>query len=318
MSCAVLTTIWSPCLSEVRFPSTPTAHIGHESARVAHSSASAFRPQKPGVVLEPGRFDKTYWSDLWSYRELFLILAWRDVAVQYRQTVIGVFWAAIRPLLTMVVFTAVFGDLALLPSEGESPYAIMVMAGMLPWFLISTSLTNASNSLVMNSSLISKVYFPRLILPVACAAVALVDFIVSSVVLIGLMIASGFSPSWQILLLPACVVLAIIAGLGTGFIFAALNVRYRDFRVIVPFLMQLGLFASPVGFSSSLIPEAFRFIYSLNPAVGVIDGFRWCLLGGQANIFWPGFLISSSVSLFLFWSGIRIFRVTERTFADVI
>lgn len=270
------------------------------------------------MVLEPGRFDKTYWSDLWSYRELFLILAWRDVAVQYRQTVIGVFWAAIRPLLTMVVFTAVFGDLALLPSEGESPYAIMVMAGMLPWFLISTSLTNASNSLVMNSSLISKVYFPRLILPVACAAVALVDFIVSSVVLIGLMIASGFSPSWQILLLPACVVLAIIAGLGTGLIFAALNVRYRDFRVIVPFLMQLGLFASPVGFSSSLIPEAFRFIYSLNPAVGVIDGFRWCLLGGQANIFWPGFLISSSVSLFLFWSGIRIFRVTERTFADVI
>ncbi len=305
-------------MGEVRFPSTSTARFGHVSGRGADGSASAFRAQKQRVVLEPGRADRTYWSDLWSYRELFLILAWRDVAVQYRQTIVGVAWAIIRPLLTMVVFTAVFGDLARLPSEGETPYAIMVMAGMLPWFLISTSLTNASNSLVMNSSLISKVYFPRLIVPVACSAVALIDFIVSSVVLIGLMIASGFAPAWQILFLPACLLLAIVAGLGTGLVFAALNVRYRDFRIIVPFLMQLGLFASPVGFSSSLIPEPFRLIYSLNPAVGVIDGFRWCLLGGQADIYWPGFLISSAVSLLLFWAGVRIFRATERTFADVI
>jgi lipopolysaccharide transport system permease protein len=276
------------------------------------------RPPRHRIVLEQGRADRKYWSDLWSYRELFVILAWRDVAVQYRQTVVGVAWAIFRPLLTMLVFTAVFGDLARLPSEGDAPYSIMVMAGMLPWFLISTSLTNASNSLVLNSSLISKVYFPRLIVPVACSAVALIDFFVASVVLVGLMIFSGFAPGWQVAFLPLFLVLAIVASLGTGLTFAALNVRYRDFRIIIPFLMQLGLFASPVGFSSSLVPDQFRILYSLNPAVGVIDGFRWCLLGGEAAIYWPGFLVSCAVSLFLFWLGVKTFRATERTFADVI
>jgi lipopolysaccharide transport system permease protein len=269
------------------------------------------------IILEAGRAERSYWSDLWGYRELFAILAWRDIAVQYKQTVIGTAWAVVRPLLTMLIFTVVFGQIAKLPSEGSTPYPVLVMAGMLPWFLFSTILSNASNSLVSNSNLIGKVYFPRLIVPVASAVVALVDFFVTFILLLGLMVALGFYPNWQILFLPFFVMMAVLAALGPALILASLNVRYRDFRFIVPFIVQFGMYVSPVGFSSSIVPENLRFIYSMNPAVGVIDGFRWCLLGGQANLYWPGFALSLVVVALFLWLGIRTFRATEKTFADL-
>jgi lipopolysaccharide transport system permease protein len=274
-------------------------------------------PGQRTLILESGRSEKNYWADLWAYRELFAILAWRDVAVQYKQTVIGVAWAVIRPLLTMIIFTVVFGTLAKLPSEGTAPYPVMVMAGMLPWFLFSTILSQAANSLVTNSNLIGKVYFPRLIVPTASSIVALVDFAVTFVLLLGLMVILGALPSWQILLLPFFILLAVLAALGPALILASLNVRYRDFRFIVPFIVQFGMYVSPVGFASGVVPENLRLIYSINPVVGVIDGFRWCLLGGQADIYLPGFALSLVVVAFFLWLGIRTFRATEKTFADL-
>ncbi len=269
------------------------------------------------LILEAGRTERNYWSDLWSYRELFAILAWRDVAVQYKQTVIGVAWAVIRPLLTMIIFTVVFGTLAKLPSEGTAPYPVMVMAGMLPWFLFSTILSQAANSLVTNSNLIGKVYFPRLIVPVASSLVAIVDFAVTFVLLLGLMVILGFYPDWQIIFLPFFILLAVLSALGPALILASLNVRYRDFRFVVPFIVQFGLYVSPVGFASSVVPDNLRLLYSINPAVGVIDGFRWCLLGGEAQLFWPGFAISLLIVAFFLWFGVKTFRATEKTFADL-
>lgn len=270
------------------------------------------------LVLEAGRAERHYWRDLWRYRELFAILAWRDVAVQYKQTVIGAAWAVIRPLLTMLVFTGVFGNLAQLPSEGDTPYPVMVMAGMLPWFLFSTMLGNGSNSLVQNSNLISKVYFPRLIVPVASSFVALVDFAITFVLLLIMMVVLSAQPDWRIILLPVFILLAIVTALGPALIMAALNVKYRDFRFVVPFVVQFGMYVSPVGFSSAVIPEQWRLLYSMNPVVGVIDGFRWCLLGGSTPIYLPGFFLSLSVSALLFWIGVRSFRATEKTFADLV
>jgi lipopolysaccharide transport system permease protein len=270
------------------------------------------------TVLEPGRTERNYWSDLWHYRELFAILAWRDVAVRYKQTVIGVAWALIRPFVTMVVFTIIFGRLAKLPSDGTAPYPIMVFAGMLPWFLFSGVLSEASSSLVGNANLISKVYFPRLVIPASSAVVALVDFFVNLVMLAALMAWYAFLPRWQVLLLPVFVALAVLASLGPALWITALNVKYRDFRYIIPFIVQFGLYVSPVGFSSSVVPDQWRFWYSLNPAVGVIDGFRWCLLGGQSQIYIPGFLASFIVVAFFLWFGVRYFRATERTFVDTV
>ena len=270
------------------------------------------------TVLEPGRAERNYWRDLWHYRELFAILAWRDVAVRYKQTVIGVAWALIRPFLTMVVFTVVFGRLAKLPSDGAAPYPIMVFAGMLPWFLFSSGLSEASGSLIANAGLVSKVYFPRLIIPTASAAVALVDFLVNIAMLAVLMLWFGFAPGWRVLLLPLFVALAVLASLGPALWIAALNVKYRDFRYIIPFLVQFGLYVSPVGFSSAVIPDNWRFWYSLNPVVGVIDGFRWCLLGGSSQLYMPGFLASLAVVTVSVWFGVRYFRATERTFADIL
>ena len=244
------------------------------------------------LVLEPGRAERNYWSDLWHYRELFAILAWRDVAVRYKQTVIGVAWAFIRPFLTMVVFTVVFGKLAKLPSDGDVPYPVLVFAGMLPWFLFSSILTEASGSLVGNANLISKVYFPRLIVPASAGVVALVDFGVNLIILFGIMAWYGFMPNWQIAFLPAFVVLAVLASLGPALYITALNVKYRDFRFIIPFIVQFGLYVSPVGFSSAVVPDKWRLLYSLNPVVGIIDGFRWCVLGGQSPLYVPGFLMS--------------------------
>jgi lipopolysaccharide transport system permease protein len=270
------------------------------------------------VVFEPGRAERHYWRDIWAYRELFGILAWRDVAVRYKQTVIGVAWAVVRPLLTMVVFTVIFGRLAQLPSVGGAPYSILVFAGMLPWFLFSTILSQASDSMVSNANLVGKVYFPRLIIPASSAVVALVDFAINLMILLALMIWYGFLPPWRIVLLPAFILMAVLASLGASFPIAALNVKYRDFRYIIPFIVQLGLYVSPVGFSSAVVPEKWRFWYSLNPMVGVIDGFRWCLLGGDSLIYLPGFLLSLSVIALFLWLGIVYFRRTERTFADLV
>jgi lipopolysaccharide transport system permease protein len=270
------------------------------------------------LVLEPGRAERNYWRDLWDYRELFAILAWRDVAVRYKQTVIGIAWAVVRPFLTMVVFTVVFGRLANLPSEGGAPYPVMVFAGMLPWFLFSTILAEASNSLVGNANLVGKVYFPRLIIPASSAVVALVDFAISLTILFALMAWYGFAPTWHIVLLPVFVALAMLTSLGPAFLITALNVKYRDFRYIIPFIVQFGLYISPVGFSSAVVPEGWRFWYSLNPVVGVIDGFRWCVLGGESQLYMPGFLLSLAVVAFFLWLGITYFRHTERSFADLI
>lgn len=270
------------------------------------------------LILEAGRAERHYWRDIWAYRELFMILAWRDVAVRYKQTVIGVAWALIRPFLTMVVFTIVFGGLAGLPSDGTTPYPVLVFAGMLPWFLFSTILSEASASLVGNSNLIGKVYFPRIIVPSSSAVVALVDFCISLAMLVVLMMWFQFVPGWQIVLLPVFVVMAVLSSLGPALLITSLNVKYRDFRYIIPFIVQFGLYVSPVGFSSAVVPDEWRLLYSLNPVVGVIDGFRWCLLGGESELYVPGFLLSLGVIVFFLWFGISYFRKTERTFADLL
>jgi lipopolysaccharide transport system permease protein len=270
------------------------------------------------LVIEAGRAERHYWRDLWQYRELFRVLAWRDISVRYKQTVIGAAWALLRPFLTMVIFTVVFGKLANLPSDGAAPYALMVFAGMLPWTFFATALAEASGSLIGNASLISKVYFPRLIVPTAAVVVAFVDFLISFAILIGLMIWYRFVPGWQIVLLPGFVALAFLASLGPGLWITALNVKYRDFRYVIPFLVQLGLYISPVGFSSSIVPEKWRLLYALNPMVGVIDGFRWCVLGEDSRLYWPSLWLSVCVTAVFLWLGVRRFRKMERSFADLI
>ena len=270
------------------------------------------------LILEPGRAERHYWRDLWAYRELFAILAWRDVAVRYKQTVIGAAWAIVQPFLTMVILTIVFSWLAGLPSEGSAPYPIMVFAGMLPWFLFSSILGEASNSLVGNSNLIGKVYFPRIIIPTSSAVVALVDFAINLTMLAALMVWYGHPPSWRFVFLPLFVGLTVLASLGPALFITALNVKYRDVRYVIPFIIQFGLYVSPVGFSSSVVPDGWRFWYSLNPMVGVIDGFRWCILGGESTLYLPGFLLSLAVVGMFLWFGVAYFRRTERTFADLI
>lgn len=272
---------------------------------------------KPELVLEAGRTERQYWQDLWRYQELLYFLAWRDILVRYKQTAIGIAWALIRPFLTMVVFTVVFGNLAKLPSEG-APYPILVFAAMLPWQFFANALSECSNSLISNANLISKVYFPRLIVPISSVIVSFVDFMVSGMIMLGLMAWYNFAPDWRILTLPLFIAVAFAASIGVGLWFAALNVEYRDFRYVVPFIVQFGLYISPVGFSSSVVPEKWRFLYSLNPMVGVIDGFRWAIIGGDTKIYWPGFMLSLVLVVLLLVSGIWYFRKMERTFADVI
>lgn len=269
------------------------------------------------LIIEAGRTETQYWKDLWRYRELFYFLAWRDILVRYKQTVIGLAWALIRPFLTMIVFTVVFGNLAKLPSEG-APYPILVFAALLPWQFFSNAMSECSNSLISNSNLISKVYFPRLIVPTSSVIVSFVDFLVSGIILLGLMAWYNFVPDWRILTLPLFTLIAFAASMGIGLWLAALNVKYRDFRYIVPFLTQFGLYISPVGFTSNIVPEKWRLLYSLNPMVGVIDGFRWAILGKESNIYWAGFGLSMVLVALLLSTGIWYFRKTERTFADVI
>ncbi len=269
------------------------------------------------LIIEPNRTTGAFFRELLRYRELFYFLAWRDILVRYKQTVIGIAWSVIRPLLTMLVFTVVFGRLARLPNEGV-PYPILVFSAMLPWQYFANAMQESSNSLIAESRLISKVYFPRLIVPASSVIVSAVDFLISLALLGLLMLGYSFVPSWTFLFMPFFFLLATLAALGAGFWLSALNVKYRDFRYIVPFLVQFGLYVSPVGFSSSVVPERWRLLYSLNPMVGVIDGFRWCVQGTASSLYLPGFLISAAISVLAFFSGVWFFRRTERFFADFI
>jgi lipopolysaccharide transport system permease protein len=270
------------------------------------------------LIIQAGRTESQYWRDLWKYRELFYFLAWRDILVRYKQTVIGIAWALIRPFLTMVVFTIVFSNLAKLPAPDGVPYQILVFAGMLPWQFFSGALSECSNSLINNANLLSKVYFPRLIVPTSAVIVSFVDFMISGIILLGLMTWYNFIPDWRILMLPIFVAIAFAASMGVGLWLAALNVQYRDFRYVVPFLVQFGLYISPVGFSTSVVPPQWQLLYALNPMVGVIDGFRWAILRGQSEIYLPGFVLSTGLVFLLLTTGIWYFRKVERTFADVI
>lgn len=269
------------------------------------------------VTIEAGRSDAHYWRDLWSFRELLWFLAWRDILVRYKQTVIGVSWSLIRPLMTMIVFTIVFGKLAGLPSNGV-PYPILVFAALLPWQFFANSLSDSSNSLLSNAGMISKVYFPRLIVPASSIVVSVVDFMITLALMLGLMLWYQVMPTWRMLLLPMFLALALATAFGAGLWFAALNTKFRDFRYIVPFIVQFGLYVSPVGFSSDLVPEHWRMLYSINPMVAVIDGFRWAIIGDEARVYWPGFMLSCLLIVLILFSGVMYFRKTEKTFADVI
>jgi lipopolysaccharide transport system permease protein len=270
------------------------------------------------LTIEPGRAEKNYWGDLWRYRELFYFLAWRDILVRYKQTVIGIAWALIRPFLTMLVFTFVFNRVAKLHAPPGIPYGLMVFAALLPWQFFSTALSEASNSLIVNSNLVSKVYFPRLVVPAGAVITSFVDFLITVVLLAGLMAWYGFMPGWQLLALPLFVILAFASSMGISLWLCALNVEYRDFRYIVPFIVQFGLYVSPVGFSSEIVPAKWQFLYSLNPMVGVIDGFRWTLLRGEFPFSVERTSVSIAVTLLFCVSGLWYFRKMEKSFADVI
>jgi len=269
------------------------------------------------LIVEAGKSERQYWKDLWNFRELFYFLAWRDILVRYKQTAIGILWALLRPLLTMIVFTIIFGKIAKLPSE-DVPYPILVFAALLPWQFFASSFSESSNSLIFNTHLITKVYFPRIAIPTSSVVVSFVDFIISGSILFGLMIWYDFWPTWRVLTLPFFILIAFAASMGAGLWIAAMNVKYRDFRYIVPFIVQFGLYISPVGFSSSVVPEGWRLLYSLNPMVGVIDGFRWAILGREISFFIPGFTLSICLVILIFAGGLWFFRKTEKTFADII
>jgi lipopolysaccharide transport system permease protein len=279
------------------------------------ASSPEEKPQGFSLVIEAGRTEGHYWRDVWRYRELLFFLSWRDMLVRYKQTVLGVAWSVIRPVLTTIVFTFIFGRIARLPSEGI-PYPLLVLAGMLPWQFFANSLTESSNSLITNANLVSKVYFPRFIMPASAVAVCFVDFLINAVLLAGLMAWYRSMPSWQIVALPLFLLLTIAASMGAGLWLAALNVKYRDFRYVVPFIVQFGLYVSPVGFTSNVIPEKWRLLYSLNPMVGVIDGFRWAIF--ETALYLPGLMVSATTAVVMLGSGIWFFRRTERSFADTI
>ena len=274
------------------------------------------------VIIEPGRTEKNYWKDLWRYRELFYILSWRDLKVRYKQTIIGLLWSVLRPLLTMMIFTFVFGEIAKFPVPDGVKYPVLIFAGLLPWQFFATGLSEASNSLIGNERLISKVYFPRMIIPASSVITSLVDFLISLVLMFGLLIWFGVAPSVNLVFLPLFILMAFLASFGVGLWLTSLNVKYRDFKHVVPFLVQLGLYLSPVGFTSAIaekiIPEKFQLLYYINPMAGVIDGFRWCFFGERTPLNWNGMLFSLAVTLFFLFIGIRTFRKMEKNFADLI
>lgn len=270
----------------------------------------------PEIIIEHGKSERQYWRDLWRYRELLYFLAWRDILVRYKQTVIGVAWAALRPLLTVSILTFVFAKMGRMVPENY-PAPLFIFCGMLPWQFFATAFAESGNSLVSNSGMISKVYFPRLVVPVSSVITSFVDFIISGVIMAIFMIYYKFVPGMSLLTLPLFMLLSFATAFGGGLWISALMVRYRDFRFIVPFVVQLGLYISPVAYDVSRVPEQWRMLYSLNPMVGVISGFRWAILGHQ-NVYMPSFLISAVGVLLLIISGVWYFRRTERTFADVI
>jgi lipopolysaccharide transport system permease protein len=269
------------------------------------------------ITIVPGGMERNYWRDLWLFRELFYILAWRDIKVRYKQTVIGAAWSIIRPLLTTIIFTLIFSRVAKLTAPGDAPYIIVVFAAMLPWYFFSNALGEASNSLIGNSNLVSKVYFPRMIIPASSIITSFVDFGISFLILIVMLIVYQFVPDIKIVLLPFFILMAFVAAFGIGLYITALNVKYRDFRYIIPFIIQIGLYVTPIGFSSSVIPQKWRLLYSVNPMVGVVDGFRWCIIGKEP-MYWPGFCVSLLITLLFLIIGIRYFRKTEKSFADTI
>lgn len=269
------------------------------------------------IVVEADRAERDYWADLWRYRELFYVLAWRDILARYKQTVVGIAWAGVRPLLTMAIFTLVFGKFAGLPSDGV-PYPILVFAALLPWQFFSTAVNEGSASLVNNAGMISKIYFPRLIVPVGVVVVTLVDLLIALAILAIFMALYGVNPGWKVLWLPAFLAMTMALTVAAAVLFAALNVRYRDFRYIVAFIVQLGLFVSPVGYSMSVVPERWQLLYALNPMVGVIEGFRWCLTGTAAGLNMSFVALSAAITFGLLALAIVYFRATERTFADVV
>ena len=270
----------------------------------------------PEIVLEAGRGSTHYWRDLWRYRELAGFLAWRDIKVRYKQAALGVAWAILQPAIQTVLLTFVFGKLARMP-DGGLPYALIVLSGLLPWQLFTAAFSGAGNSLVGNSHLISKVYFPRLLVPISCLAVALVDFGVMLALALPVILIFGGAPGWQLLLLPLFVLLALVIAFGAGLWITALTVKFRDFRFITPFILQIGMFVTPVGFRTDFLPN-WRDLIALNPLAGVVDGVRWCLLGGRTELYLPGLGISVVIAAILLASGIGYFRRTERQFADVI
>jgi lipopolysaccharide transport system permease protein len=269
------------------------------------------------LVIEAGRSGGNYWNDLWRYRELLYFLARRDISVRYKQTVLGIAWSVIRPISVMIIFTFIFGRIAKLPSDG-APYSLLVFTGMVPWFFFAAALAESGGSLVANSNLLTKVYFPRLLVPMSAVAVALVDLLIGLVLLILLMLWFGHAPSYRALALPAFILLAFCAALGLGLWFAALNVKYRDFQFIVSFVIQFGLYASPIGFSSNVVPEQWRWLFSLNPMVAVIEGFRWALIGDSHSLRADTTVIALAISAAMLASGLWFFRRTERAFADVV
>jgi len=289
---------------------------GEGSSTTSQVTKAAHRAQP--LILEAAYARRNYWQDVWRYRDLFAILAWRDIALRHRQSVLGIAWSVLRPLMTVLIFTVVFSRIAKLPSDGMAPYALMVFAGIIPWNLLSSIIGQASNSLVSNAGLIGKVYFPRLIVPASVIAVTLVDAAISLLLLFAMMAWFGFFPDWRILLLPFFMAFAVLVGLGPALWLSAVNVKYRDFQHVAAFALQFGIYISPVGFSSTAVPEQWRLLYSLNPAVGIIDGFRWSLFHGEAQLYLPGLLCSLAITALMLWAGVTYFRKAERTFVDVI
>ena len=273
--------------------------------------------KEPYLLIKAGKGHRQFLMDLWNYHELFLFLSWRDILVRYKQTVLGILWSVLRPLLTIIIFALVFGRLAKLPSQGV-PYVVLVFTAMLPWQLFASALSTSSNSLLGNSQLISKIYFPRLIIPASSVVASLLDCAISLALLLGLMTWYHCLPDSRFLFSVFFLFLALILALGCGFWFSAMNVKYRDFHHITAFVVQFGLYISPVGFSSAIIPERWRLLYSLNPLVGIIDGYRWSMLGGRTILYWPAVILAAIIGLVIFVSGIWFFRKMEKTFADVI
>jgi lipopolysaccharide transport system permease protein len=281
------------------------------------SPESAAAPARQDeLIIEAGRGSLNYWGDLWRYRDLLGFLTMRDVKVRYKQTVLGVAWALIQPVVTTIIFTFVFGKLAAM-SSGGVPYPLLVLAGLLPWQLFSAALSGSSASLISNANLISKVYFPRLVIPLSSLGVALLDFLVVLVLYLGVSIWFGRIPSWHWALLPVFIAAALLLAFGAGLWFTALTVKYRDFRYIVPFVIQIGVFISPIGFSATVVPT-WRKLLDLNPMTGVIDAFRWCLLSDGQPFDVRGITCSIIISAALTLSGMWYFRKMERTFADII